>query len=173
MSKLQIADTSLEGVKLIYPSTNFEDFRGSYIELYNEPLYREAGIDIPFIQDDISSSRKHVLRGIHGDQSTWKLVSCLHGAFYLMVLNNDPESQQYKKWEAFTLSEVNRTQVLIPPKFGNGHVVLSDHAIFHYKQNTLYDRSGQFTIIWNDPSFGFWWPIGNPILSIRDQGFHA
>ena len=74
---MQVQSTKLEGVKLITPPTNFEDFRGSYVELYNHRLYHEAGIPLDFIQDDISTSRQHVLRGIHGDASTWKLISCL------------------------------------------------------------------------------------------------
>ena len=74
-----------------------------------------------------------------------------------------------KKWQSFVLSDSNRLQVLVPPKFGNGHLVLSDKAIFHYKQNSNYDRDGQFTIAWNDPEYGFCWPIANPITSIRDK----
>lgn len=167
---MKVDKTPLDGVLLITPPTIFEDFRGQYVEIYNRVLYNEAGIGVDFIQDDISMSTRHVLRGIHGDGGTWKLVSCLHGKFYLVVVNNDPQSPQYRKWTSFTLSDRNRQQVLIPPKFGNGHVVLSDMAIFHYKQNTQYDRAGQFTILWNDPSYEFWWPINDPIVSRRDQG---
>jgi len=165
---MKVESTKLAGVKLITPPTNFEDFRGTYVELYNETLYKEAGITVDFIQDDISTSYKHVLRGIHGDRDTYKLVSCLHGSFYLVVINNNPGAQ-YREWEAFTLSDKNRLQVLIPPGFGNGHVVLTDIAIFHYKQNTCYDRASQFTLKWDDPSLNIWWPIANPILSRRDQ----
>lgn len=167
---MKIEETKLQGVKLIAPPTNFEDFRGSYVEIYNKRLYRDAGVTEDFIQDDISTSSQHVLRGIHGDATTWKLVTCLHGSFYLIVVNNDPESPQYKQWQSFTLSDRNRLQVLIPPKFGNGHLVLSETAIFHYKQTTEYNRSGQFTILWNDPQYRFWWPIKQPILSTRDEG---
>ena len=67
-------------------------------------------------------------------------------------------------------SEKNRLQVLVPEKFGNGHLVLSDQAIFHYKQNTEYNREGQFTILWNDPEYNLVWPIDDPILSARDAG---
>ncbi|WP_422035660.1 dTDP-4-dehydrorhamnose 3,5-epimerase [Reyranella sp.] len=162
--------TTLDSVRLIKPPTIFEDFRGHYVETYNERLYREAGIDQHFIQDDISVSRRHVLRGIHGDDKTWKLISCLQGSFYMVVINNDPQSPQYRKWTSFTLSESNRLQVLVPPKFGNGHVVMSEQAIFHYKQTTDYDRSGQFTLVWNDPALNLWWPVQNPIVSERDQG---
>jgi len=162
--------TTLDSVRLIKPPTIFEDFRGHYVETYNERLYREAGIDQHFIQDDISVSRRHVLRGIHGDDKTWKLISCLQGSFYMVVINNDPQSAQYRRWTSFTLSESNRLQVLVPPKFGNGHVVMSEQAIFHYKQTTDYDRSGQFTLVWNDPSLNIWWPVRDPIVSERDQG---
>ena len=165
-----IESTTLDGVKLITPPTNFEDFRGSYVEIYNQRLYQKLGLTEHFIQDDISTSRQNVLRGIHGDSFTTKLISCLYGTFYMVVINNDPDSPQFKKWEAFTLSDRNRKQILIPPKFGNGHVVLTEIAIFHYKQTTEYDRQGQFTIVWDDPKYDLWWPIKYPILSKRDSG---
>ena len=167
---MKIEKTKLEGVLLITPPTIFEDFRGSYVEIYNDQLYRQAGVNVNFIQDDISTSSKHVLRGIHGDSQTWKLISCLAGKFYLVVVNWDKTSSQYGQWEAFILSEDNRQQVLVPPKFGNGHLVLSEQAIFHYKQSTDYDRTSQFTLAWNDPKLKIWWPIKNPILSQRDGG---
>lgn len=167
---MDVKTCKLANVRVITPPTIFEDFRGSYVEIYNRDIYKPAGIEVDFIQDDISTSTRHVLRGIHGDQETWKLVSCLYGKFYLLVVDMDPASPTYRKWESFTLSDTNRMQVLIPPKHGNGHVVLSDTAIFHYKQNTQYNRAGQFTILWNDPEFKFWWPVKDPVLSRRDDG---
>ena len=166
---MKIEKTNLSGVLLITPPTIFEDFRGEYIEIYNREIYQKNGIEIDFIQDDISVSRKNVLRGLHGDQETTKLISCLQGSFYLVVVNNDPTSSQYKKSISFTLSDKNRQQVLIPPNYGNGHLVLTENAIFHYKQNTEYNRDGQFTIKWNDPDYNLWWPIQNPITSLRDS----
>lgn len=167
---MEVSKTKLEGVLRIKPPTIFKDFRGSYIELYNEKLYKEAGVNVDFIQDDISISSKNVLRGIHGDNHAWKLISCLYGEFYLVVVNWDKESHQYREWESFTLSQDNRLQVLVPPKFGNGHLVLSKLAIFHYKQSTYYDRPKQFTILWNDPALNITWPCDHPILSKRDGG---
>jgi dTDP-4-dehydrorhamnose 3,5-epimerase len=169
MSQLNVEKTGLKGVLAITPPTNFEDFRGSYVEIYNHELFQAAGITQDFIQDDISTSTRGVLRGIHGDGKTWKLISCLYGSFYFVVLNNDPESDEYKKSIAFTLSDRNRLQILVPPNFGNGHLVMSDEAIFHYKQTTTYDRSSQFTIKWNDPDYSIWWPTTSPILSQRDS----
>jgi dTDP-4-dehydrorhamnose 3,5-epimerase len=167
---MEVTKTKLEGVLLIKPPTIFEDFRGRYVEIYNREIYREAGIGIEFIQEDVSVSSRHVLRGLHGDGTTWKLISCLYGRFYFVVVNNDPESPQFRQWVSFTLSDSNCLQVLVPPRHGNGHLVLSESAIFHYKQNTEYDRESQFTIPWNDPKFKIWWPVSQPILSQRDQG---
>ena len=169
---MQVETTKLEGVLLIQPPTVFEDFRGTYVETYNEQLYRDNGIDVTFVQDDISVSNRHVLRGIHGDAETWKLVSCLYGKFYFVVVNGDKDSKDYGRWQGFTLSEHNRLQVLIPPKHGNGHVVMSEQAIFHYKQSTYYNPKGQFTIVWNDPAFNIWWPVREPIVSRRDEIGH-
>lgn len=170
---MEVAKTSLGGVLLITPPTIFRDFRGEYVETYNLELYKAAGIDVDFVQDDISVSGKHVLRGIHGDSETWKLVSCLSGEFFLAVVNWDPASPEYRRWETFVLSDQNHLQVLIPPRFGNGHVVLTDTAIFHYKQSTYYNRAGQFTIKWNDPRLAIPWPVEEPILSERDRGADA
>lgn len=165
---MEISKTSLEGVLKIRPYV-FEDFRGEYIETYNEKEYQDNGIGVKFIQDDISVSTRNVLRGIHGDDTTWKLISCHYGKFYLVVVNCDTESTDFGKWEPFVLSDKNRMQILVPPKYGNGHLVLSEMTIFHYKQNTYYDRSGQFTYRWNDEKFNIWWPVKSPILSQRDE----
>lgn len=168
---MEVSKTKLDGVLLIKPDV-FEDHRGEYIEIYNEELFRKNGININFVQDDISVSTKHVLRGIHGDPETWKLISCLYGKFYLMVVNCDTKSENFGKWQYFVLSERNRYQVLVPPKYGNAHLVLSDKAIFHYKQSTFYNPAKQFTYRWNDPSLNLWWPVKNPILSQRDEVGH-
>jgi dTDP-4-dehydrorhamnose 3,5-epimerase len=165
---ITVETTQLPGVLLIKPSA-FSDFRGEYVEIYNEELYRKNGIEVAFIQDDISMSYRNVLRGIHGDDLTWKLISCLHGEFYLVVLNHDKNSPDFGKWQSFTLSDKNRHQVLVPPKFGNGHFVLSERAIFHYKQSTYYDPGKQFTVKWNDPRFNISWPAKEPVLSKRDE----
>jgi len=173
-SMLKVNKTDLGGVFMVTPPTVFRDFRGTYIETYNKDAYRkleiEVGHELNFIQDDISSSTKNVLRGIHGDQKTWKLISCLQGSFYFVVVNNDPESTEYRKWQSFSMSDDNNLQILVPPKFGNGHLVTSEMAIFHYKQTTYYDREGQFTINWDDRDFNVKWPTVSPILSERDAG---
>lgn len=168
--KIKFDKTKLDGVLCIKPQV-FEDFRGEYVEIYNEKLYTEI-INVKFVEDDISISTRHSLKGIHGDDRTWKLISCLYGKFYLVVINYDKDSKDFGKWQGFTLSDRNRHQVLVPPKFGNGHLALSEMSIFGYKQSEYYDPERQFTIVWNDPRFNIWWPIDHPILSVRDQLGH-
>lgn len=165
---MEIVKTKLDGVLLVKPDIH-EDFRGEYVETYNEKFYNENGIPVKFVQDDISISSKGVLRGIHGDEETYKLISCMRGRFYFVVLNNDKSSKQYGQWESFVLTDKNRHQVLVPPKFGNGHLALSKSIIFHYKQSTYYNPKGQFSIRYDDPKFKIWWPIKNPTLSRRDE----
>ena len=168
---IEVSKTKLDGVLLIKPHI-FEDHRGEYVETYNSKLYKGKGIDIEFVQDDIAVSTKNVLRGIHGDPETWKLISCLYGRFYLVVVNCDTSSENFGKWQSFVLSDVNRLQVLIPPKYGNAHLVLSDKTVFHYKQSTYYNPAIQFTYKWDDTKFNIWWPTKNPILSQRDEIGH-
>ena len=148
---MEVTETKLGGVLLIKPDV-FEDHRGEYIETYNEKAYHKHGITVKFVQDDISMSTQHVLRGIHGDAETWKLISCLYGKFYLVVVNCNTESEQFGKWQSFVLSDRNRHQVLVPPRYGNGHLIMSDQAIFHYKQTTYYNPQGQFTSTGTTPS---------------------
>lgn len=163
-----ISKTKLTGVLKIKLDP-FKDFRGEYIEIFNKNIFNKIQKKIEFIQDDVSISKKNVIRGIHGDFKTWKLVTCLHGKFMLVVVNNLKSHKQYKKYEIFNLSEFNNIQILIPPGFGNGHLVKSNKTIFHYKQSTLYNRNSQFTIKWNDPTLKIRWGIKNPVLSKRDK----
>lgn len=177
----KFSKTKLEGVLLIKPES-FKDFRGEYVETFNEKVYSKAIFDnlkgtvyekgagsLHFFEEDISTGHRGVLKGIHGDNKTWKLVQCLYGEFYLVVLNYNPKSKDYGKWEAFTLSDKNRLQILVPPLYGNGHMVLSEYDIYHYKQSSYYNPGNQFTIRWDDPRFKVRWPIKNPILSQRDK----
>ena len=167
---MKIYKTNLNGVlkiKLI----PFTDFRGKYLEIFNKKLFQKTKKKINFIQDDISISKKNVLRGIHGDNKTYKLITCLYGKFVLVVVNNDKKSKNYLKSESFILSDQNRIQIEVPPKHGNGHFVLSHYSIFHYMQTNYYDRKSQFTINWKDKRININWPKSckKPIISERDS----
>ena len=151
----------------IHQSDSFEDFRG---ELYT--LFKQEESDLIFNHDKVSISRKHVLRGMHGDSKSWKLITCLSGEVYLVVIDNRPESVNYLKWDSIILSSKNKKSILIPPMFANGHLVLSDEATFFYKWSypgEYPDVKDQFTLKWNDPNINIFWPIENPILSKRDK----
>ena len=156
------------GLAVIQPNI-FYDYRGEYVETWNIENYKVLG-GIDFKQDDISTSVKHTLRGLHGDFKTWKLVQCVYGSLLQAVVDMRPDSETYLLHELFSINDKNRTQILIPPGFANGHLVISDYGVFCYKQSTLYGGVGdQFTVKWNDPKINIPWPINNPILSSRDK----
>jgi len=163
-----VSKTSLPAVLKI-GLESFEDSRGIYVETYNEALYRKRGIKVKFVEDDYSRSAKNVLRGIHCDSRTWKLITCPYGKIYLVIVNCDRRSHYFGKWESFTLSSSGRTQVLVPPQHGVAHLVLSEEAVFQYKQSEYYDPQRQASYRWNDPRFKIRWPIKYPILSPRDR----
>lgn len=157
----------LPDVAIIQPFV-FHDYRGEYIETWNVDLYKDFCVE--FKQDDISTSVKHTLRGLHGDDRTWKLVQCVYGNLLLAVVDMRKESETYLQYDLITISDKNRTQVLVPPGFANGHLVMSEFGIFSYKQSTLYGgQASQFTVKWDDPLIDIPWPVKNPILSSRDS----
>ena len=168
---MEVFTTKLESVLLIKPPTVFEDFRGHYIETYNRNAYFTAGIPIDFIQDDISDvapprAARHPWR--HQD-----LEADLLPAGQLLPGRGEQRPELVavpRVGGIYPVRDSNHLQVLVPPNFGNGHLVMSERAIFHYKQSTEYNRAGQFTLPWNDPALNIWWPMPNPIVSERDQG---
>ena len=162
-----VEETSLKGVYLIKPSVH-EDERGNFYETYNEEDYQKAGLKASFVQDDISKSTKGVLKGMHGDEGTYKLVQCVYGSVYAVILNCDESSSDFGKWQSFILSDENKHQLYVPPMFGNGYYVLSDVAVYSYKQSTYYGEYKQFTYKWNDNRFGIEWPAEASIISERD-----
>lgn len=166
---MKITETKLKGVMLVEPATLSDDHRGVEREIYNQESFQQVGIDVDFVAEDISVSPKGVLRGIHGDDKTWKLVSCLLGSYHLVVVNWQEGSPQKGQWESFVISGQNRRQVLIPPYFGNGFVMLSENVVFHYKQSAYFSREGQFTLRWNDPALKIDWPVVPMIVSLRDE----
>ena len=169
-----VQETTLPGV-LLFQHECFEDHRGTYEELYNKHKFdhicrEKIGHTIEFLEANIAVSSQHVLRGLHGDDRTWKYVTCLKGKYFINVLCYDEDSEHFGKWQSFVLSEQNKKQLLIPPKHGHGYVVMSDEAIFHYQQSCTYEgMTRQFTVRYNDERFDMWWPIKNPIISLRDE----
>jgi len=174
---MKVEKTSLEGVLLIKPEPVADgkgefhaDQRGVFLETYNESKYKDLGIDTHFVEDDISVSNKNVLRGIHGNSETWKLISCIHGKVFFVAINCDKQSSMFGKWESFDLNNENHWLVLIPPMYGSSYLTLTDKAVVQYKQSSYYNPETQFAYKWDDPAFNINWPIENPILSPRDAG---
>jgi len=172
---MKIEKTTLEGVLLIKPELIeagkgeiSKDARGEFVEAYNGMKYGDGGIVINFVEDDISVSKKNVLRGMHGDNRTWKLISCLHGKIFFVAINGDTKSASFGKWESFNLNEENKWRILVPPFYASGYLALTDKIIVSYKQSEYFKPGGQFTLKWNDPKFGIPWPLQNPTLSARD-----
>ena len=169
--------STLSEVKIIQPSI-YHEYRGSISTTYHSDYYdrllpaNERNEGLEFKHDRYSKSKFAVLRGLHYDEKTWKLVSCLHGKIYLVVLDVRKHSNTYGKWESFIISPETQTQVLIPPMFANGHFVMEDDSLFHYKmayQGEYNDETKQKTIMFNDKRFGIEWPVQQPILSKRDR----
>ena len=153
----------------ILDSDRFTDFRGDIFTTYKKLTFDPK---LDFVHDKYSTSRRGVLRGVHGDYETWKLVSCLYGEMYFVVVDNRPQSKNYLKWDWVILDDKSRKLVLLPPGFGNGFYVLSHKALFSYKlsyPNEYSDVNKQFTIKWDDPKVNIIWPMNNPILQERDR----
>ena len=125
---------------------------------------------LEFVVDSFSFSRKDVLRGFHGDTKAWKLVQCIQGSIFLVVIDTRKDSQTYNKVETFVLDDKDRKQVLIPRGCVNAHLCLTETCIFFYKLTHGYVRpEDQITLKWNDPKYKISWPVANPILSLRDK----
>jgi dTDP-4-dehydrorhamnose 3,5-epimerase len=156
----------------------YQEFRGEIWTTYHSSFHpvNEYISDINELMshDRFSRSYKGVLRGLHYDDKTWKLVHALVGDIYLVILDMREHSPTYGKWESYIISESNKMQVLVPPGFANGHYALTD-CIFGYNlfyQGNFVDVESQSVVKWNDPRFNMEWPTKNPILSKRD-GYEA
>jgi len=159
-------------ILIIKPSIFWEE-RGNIFTSYNKEFYKKfLPKELDFIHDKFAESKYNVLRGLHGDNKTWKLVSCAFGEMYEVVVDMRPESPTYLKWDAFELKSSNYRQVLIPPGFVNGYYVKTDRALFHYKlayDGDYIDANEQITVGWNDKRLNINWPCTNPILQERDN----
>ncbi len=163
----------LDGVKVISPSV-YEENRGSiWTSFMNDPISSLLPYGLSFKHDKFSQSKRNVLRGIHGDHKSWKLVSCVQGEIQQVVVDMRKDSITYLKWQSFDLGDSNRSSILIPPGMGNAFHVASASAIYHYKlayEGNYIDADDQFTVPWNDPRLKINWHTEEPMLSDRDKG---
>ncbi len=166
---MNVIPGKLQGLLVIEPKA-FGDARGFFMETWNLRKYQEAGIRVPFVQDNISVSRRGALRGLHfqNPNPQGKLVSVWQGEVLDLVVDIRLRSATFGKWEAVQLSSENRRQFYIPPGFAHGFLVLSETAMFHYKCTEFYSPKDEVTIRWNDPDVGIHWPVPEPIVSEKD-----
>ena len=169
---MKITRSKLKGCVIIEPRI-FGDERGFFLETFQAVRYeQEAGIDLPFVQDNHSRSARGVLRGLHFQKTKpqGKLVRVVRGEVYDVAVDIRKGSATFGEWEVVILSEDNKKQFWVPPGFAHGFVVLSDTADFEYKCTDYYDPSDEGSISWSDPDLDIPWPIANPVLSAKDEG---
>lgn len=168
---MEVRTTRLPGVLLIGPRV-FADARGYFLETWSEERYAAAGIPGRFVQDNLSSSARGVLRGLHlqHPHGQGKLISVPLGRVFDVVVDVRVGSPTYRQWEAHELSEDNGWQLYVPPGFAHGFCVLSERALFSYKCTAPYRPEHEVGIAWNDPEIGIEWPVREPVVSERDRG---
>ena len=166
---MKITETDLPGCLLIEPRM-FADARGSFFESWNQQAYAEAGLDLRFVQGNVSTSQRGVLRGLHYQwpNPQGKLVSVLEGEVYDVAVDIRRGSPHFGRWTAAILSADNHRQLWIPEGFAHGFATLSDHAVFVYQCTAFYDRAADAGIRWNDARLAIDWPLAEPLLSDKD-----
>ena len=160
MGKLTVEKTPIDGVVIVTPAV-YGDERGYFTETYNERDYAEAGIDVRFVQDNQSRSRRGVLRGLHFQKNypQSKLVRVLEGEVFDVAVDLRPESPTYGQWVGVLLTAENHKQFFVPRGFAHGFLVLSETATFAYKCDEFYHPEDEGGLAWDDPTVGVAWPI--------------
>lgn len=167
---MEVIKTEIDGLLIIKPKV-FGDARGYFFESYNKDSFTDAGIDIEFVQDNISKSKKNTIRGLHyqiGERAQGKLCKVIYGKVLDVAVDLRFGSPTYGKHFSFELSEDNHAQIWIPKGFAHGFSVLSDEAIFSYKCTALYSKDDERAIIFNDPDLNIDWKVKDPIVSEKD-----
>ena len=161
--------TVLPGAIIIEPKV-FGDSRGFFMETYQAKRYKEAGIELDFVQDNHSRSSYGVLRGLHFQKTKpqGKLVRVTTGKVLDVAVDINPASATFKQWVAVELTGDNHRQFYVPPGYAHGFVVLSETADFLYKVTDYYDPTDEGSLLWSDPEIGIDWQITNPQLSAKD-----
>lgn len=170
---MSFEQTSLRGLQIYTPKL-FKDHRGLFLKTFHVELFAEAGIQFELKEEFFSVSKKNVLRGMHFQKPPAghaKMVTCLVGSVLDVVVDLRKEENTYGQFWTGELSAENGQVLYIPEGMAHGFLTLSDEALVHYKTSSMYDSQSDTGIRWD--SLGFDWPVANPIVSQRDQGFAA
>ncbi|HEX5656403.1 MAG TPA: dTDP-4-dehydrorhamnose 3,5-epimerase [Polyangiales bacterium] len=167
---MEVIPQALPEVLLIKPKV-FGDARGYFIETFNSERYVQAGIALPFVQDNLSKSRRGILRGLHlqNPHAQGKLVSVVEGEVFDVAVDVRVGSPTFGKWVSALLSAENHHQLWVPPGFAHGFAVTSETALFSYKCTDLYHPEAEVGVAFDDPALGIPWPVDAPELSAKDK----
>lgn len=168
---MEIIKTPLEGLLIIKPDV-FEDERGYFFESFNSEKFLQAGLDLKFVQDNESKSKKGVLRGLHFQAPPFaqgKLVRVLRGSVLDVAVDIRKNSPTLGKWESIVLSGTNKLMYWIPEGFAHGFVTLEDNTIFFYKCTKVYNKTSEGSILWCDEDLKIDWGIEDPVISDKDK----
>ena len=167
---MNVYDGELPEVKIIEPKL-FGDERGFLLETYSTARYAQAGIAPAFVQDNLSRSRRGILRGLHLQQPfpQGKLVYCVEGEVFDVAVDVRLGSPRFGRWMGVTLPAAKR-QVYVPAGFAHGFCVTSDYAVVAYKCTETYHPETEMGVLWSDPDVGIEWPLSDVTVSDRDRG---
>ena len=169
---MKVTPTSIPGVLIIEPQV-FEDNRGFFMETYHRKKYGRAGLNLKFVQDNLSHSVQGTLRGLHYQlkHPQAKLVQVIKGAIFDVSVDIRRGSPSFGQWTGVHLSDENRRQVFVPEGFAHGFCVLSETADIIYKCTDLYTPDDEGGLLWSDPNLAIDWPITDPLLSDKDSQY--
>jgi dTDP-4-dehydrorhamnose 3,5-epimerase len=165
-----VSETELPGLLIIEPKV-FGDERGFFLETWSRSRYGASGMDIDFVQDNLSKSKQGTLRGLHlqHPHGQGKLVYVISGEVFDVAVDVRVGSPTFGRWYGTVLSEVNKRQMFVPAGYAHGFCVTSPEAIFAYKCTEAYRPEAELTIAYNDPAIGVAWPVSSPTLSKKDM----
>jgi dTDP-4-dehydrorhamnose 3,5-epimerase len=169
---MDVRPTAIPDVLVLEPRV-FGDERGFFMETYQARAFADAGIPLPFVQDNQSRSRRGTLRGLHYQipEAQGKLVRVVAGEIYDVAVDLRRSSPTFRRWVGLRLSEANHLQVWVPPGFAHGFYALSESADIVYKVTDYWSRESERSLLWNDPEIGIDWPLVDgaaPLLSAKD-----
>jgi dTDP-4-dehydrorhamnose 3,5-epimerase len=169
---MHIEQAGMAGLLIIEPAS-FRDERGFFLETFQLPRYRAAGIEDDFVQDNHSRSAKNVLRGLHFQvkRPQAQIVTVIRGTIFDVAVDLRRGSATFGRWFGTKLGEEGPRQLYMAPGFAHGFCVLSDSADLHYKVSSLYDPCDEGGLVWDDPDLGIQWPVRTPIVSKRDSAY--